>query len=67
MVVRTDFQMMVTHNFMGGTEFNKDGTKMFVSYHNVDATKLDNDGDIDYIAEYNLSTPFDISQSYLCR
>ena len=47
------------HNFMGGPEFNKDGTKMFVSYHN--GANFVNDGDDDFIAEYNLSTPFDIS------
>ena len=48
------------HNFMGGPEFNKDGTKMFVSYHNI-ASKADEAGDDDFIAEYTLSTPFDIS------
>ena len=47
------------HNFMGGPEFNKDGTKMFVSYHN--GANFENDGDDDFIAEYTLSTPFDIS------
>ena len=46
-------------NIMGGPEFNKDGTKMYVSYHN--GTNLEEDGDDDYIAEYNLSTPFDTS------
>ncbi|WP_440922603.1 autotransporter domain-containing protein [Candidatus Pelagibacter sp.] len=44
---------------MGGPEFNKDGTKMFVSYHNV-VNKLASGAD-DFIAEYTLSTPFDIS------
>ena len=47
------------HDTMGGPEFNKDGTNMFVSYHN--GTNFLNDGDDDFIAEYNLSTPFDIS------
>ena len=47
------------HDTMGGPEFNKDGTKMFVSYHN--GANFENDGDDDFIAEYNLSTPFDIS------
>ena len=47
------------HTVMGGPEFNKDGTKMYVSYHN--GANLEEDGDDDYIAEYNLSTPFDIS------
>ena len=37
------------HTVMGGPEFNKDGTKMYVSYHN-DAS-LENGGDDDYIAE----------------
>ena len=44
---------------MGGPEFNKDGTKMFVSYHNL-VNKLASGAD-DFIAEYTLSTPFDIS------
>ena len=44
---------------MGGPEFNKDGTKMFVSYHNSAHKTLG--GDDDFIAEYTLSTPFDIS------
>ena len=45
---------------LGGIEFNKDGTKMFLSYHNL-VQKNDASGDDDYIAEYTLSTPFDIS------
>ena len=44
---------------MGGPEFNKDGTKMFVSYHNI-VNKVASGAD-DFIAEYTLSTPFDIS------
>ena len=44
---------------MGGPEFNKDGTKMFVSYHNL-VNKVASGAD-DFIAEYTLSTPFDIS------
>ena len=47
-------------NIMGGPEFNKDGTKMFLSYQN-DSAKNDDSGDDDFIAEYTLSTPFDIS------
>ena len=47
--------------FMGGPEFNKDGTKMFVSYHNDTKRNDDDSGDDDFIAEYTLSTPFDIS------
>ena len=46
-------------NTMGGPEFNKDGTKMFVSYHNL-INKIASGAD-DFIAEYTLSTPFDIS------
>ena len=46
-------------NTMGGPEFNKDGTKMFVSYHNV-VNKVASGAD-DFIAQYTLSTPFDIS------
>ena len=46
-------------NTMGGPEFNKDGTKMFVSYHN-NINKIASGAD-DFIAEYTLSTPFDIS------
>jgi len=45
---------------LGGIEFNKDGTKMFLSYHNL-VQKNDASGDDDYIAEYTLSRPFDIS------
>ena len=45
---------------LGGIEFNKDGTKMFLSYHNL-VQKNDASGDDDYIAEYTLSKPFDIS------
>ena len=48
------------HDVLGGIEFNKDGTKMFLSYHNL-VQKNDASGDDDYIAEYTLSTPFDIS------
>ena len=47
------------HDTMGGPEFNKDGTKMFVSYHNI-VNKVASGAD-DFIAEYTLSTPFDIS------
>ena len=47
------------HASMGGVEFNKDGTKMFVSYHNL-INKIASGAD-DFIAEYTLSTPFDIS------
>jgi len=46
------------HENMGGIEFNNDGTKMFLSYMN---TTNYNVGDDDYIAEYTLSTPYDIS------
>ena len=38
---------------LNGIEFNSDGTKMFTVYQG--------DGDIDFINEYDLSTPFDIS------
>ena len=45
---------------VSGIEFNKDGTKMFTTY----AGKLivgGANGDMRYINEYTLSTPFDIS------
>jgi len=48
------------HDVLGGIEFNKDGSKMFLTYHN---TANYTTGDDDYIAEYTLSTPFDISTS----
>ena len=47
------------HDTMGGPEFNKDGTKMFVSYQNNASSGAG--GVDDFIAEYTLSTPFDIS------
>ena len=47
------------HDNMGGPEFNNDGTKMFVSYQNNASSGAG--GVDDFIAEYNLSTPFDIS------
>ncbi len=43
-------------SFLNGIAFNSDGTKMFTSY----LFSTDND-DIDFINEYDLSTPFDIS------
>ena len=43
-------------SFLNGIAFNSDGTKMFTSY----LISTDND-DIDFINEYDLSTPFDIS------
>ena len=42
---------------LNGIEFNSDGTKMFTSYSAAD-TRSSN---IDFINEYDLSTPFDIS------
>ena len=63
--ISNSFASMVTHvddqTFQDGTksftlngiEFNSDGTKMFTVYQG--------DGDIDFINEYDLSTPFDIS------
>ena len=47
------------HDNMGGPEFNNDGTKMFVSYQNNASSGAG--GVDDFIAEYTLSTPFDIS------
>ena len=43
-----------------GIEFNKDGTKMFISYANHHATNPSTN-DIHIINEYNLTTPYDIS------
>ena len=43
-------------SFLNGIAFNSDGTKMFTSY--LGSTDNDN---IDFINEYDLSTPFDIS------
>ena len=43
-----------------GIEFNKDGTKMFISYGNHHATNPSTN-DIHIINEYNLTTPYDIS------
>ena len=64
MVTKIDDQVFqdaadVKDGSMGGPEFNKDGTKMFVSYHNI-VNKVASGAD-DFIAEYTLSTPFDIS------
>ncbi|MDC1496813.1 autotransporter outer membrane beta-barrel domain-containing protein [Pelagibacteraceae bacterium] len=42
---------------IGGIHFNVDGTKMFTIYSTTDT----GNGKIDYINEYDLSTPFDIS------
>jgi len=44
-------------SFLNGIEFNSDGTKMFTIYSTTDTVN----GKIDYINEYDLSTPFDIS------
>ena len=44
-------------SFLNGIEFNSDGTKMFTIYSGASG----NDNDIDFINEYDLSTPFDIS------
>ena len=47
-------------SILTGIEFNSDGTKMFTIYSNASG----NDGDlaqVDFINEYDLSTPFDIS------
>ncbi|MDB9986610.1 autotransporter outer membrane beta-barrel domain-containing protein [Candidatus Pelagibacter sp.] len=63
--ISNSFGAMVTHNqtvtvnqssggFVGGIEFNNDGTKMFTSYAQVNGSEF-------YIQEYNLSTPYDIS------
>ena len=43
-------------SFLNGITFNSDGTKMFTSY----SASTGND-DIDFINEYDLSAPFDIS------
>ena len=49
-----------THG-LNGIAFNPDGTKMFVSAGNASSSPHDaGDGD-DFINEYNLPTPFDIS------
>ena len=44
-------------SILTGIEFNSDGTKMFTVYSNASG----NDNGIDFINEYDLSTPFDIS------
>ena len=44
-------------DFLTGIEFNADGTKMFTVYINADTAN----SNIDFINEYDLSTPFDIS------
>ncbi|WP_075534891.1 autotransporter outer membrane beta-barrel domain-containing protein [Candidatus Pelagibacter communis] len=44
-------------NFLTGIEFNSNGTKMFTIY----SVASGNDNQIDFINEYDLSTPFDIS------
>ena len=43
--------------FLNGIEFNSDGTKMFTSYSAADT----GNSNIDFINEYDLSIPFDIS------
>ena len=67
--ISSSFGAMVTHNqtvavsmpilnsggFVDGIEFNNDGTKMFTSYAQEDSSGAD------YIQEYNLSKPYDIS------
>ena len=45
------------YGLAAGIEFNKDGTKMFVSYAQVDATETVTR----HIVTFNLSTPYDIS------
>ena len=45
------------YGLAAGIEFNKDGTKMFVSYAQVDATETVPR----HIVTFNLSTPYDIS------
>ena len=45
------------YGLAAGIEFNKDGTKMFVSYAQVDATATVPR----HIVTFNLSTPYDIS------
>ncbi len=47
------FQDGTNSTTLNGIEFNSDGTKMFTVYQG--------DSDIDFINEYDLSTPFDIS------
>ena len=42
---------------LSGIEFNSNGTKMFTIY----SAASGNDNNIDFINEYDLSTPFDIS------
>ena len=44
-------------SILTGIEFNSDGTKMFTVYSSASG----NDNGIDFINEYDLSTPFDIS------
>ena len=44
-------------DFLTGIEFNADGTKMFTVYITADT----GNSNIDFINEYDLSTPFDIS------
>ena len=60
MVTEVDDQQIVFEDggstFPNGITFNGDGTKMFVSF----SGSTDN-GNFDFINEYNLSTPFDIS------
>ena len=46
-------------SFLNGIEFNSDGTKMFTIYSTNDIGN--GNGKVDYINEYDLSTPFDIS------
>ena len=59
-VTEVDDQQIVFEDggstFPNGITFNDDGTKMFVSF----STSTDN-SDFNFINEYNLSTPFDIS------
>jgi len=59
-VTEVDDQQIVFEDggstFPNGITFNDDGTKMFVSF-----SRSTNNSDFDFINEYNLSTPFDIS------
>ena len=68
--ISNSFASMVTHiddqtfqdggsgsSILTGIEFNSDGTKMFTVY----SAASGNDNNIDFINEYDLSTPFDIS------
>ena len=68
--ISNSFGAMVTHvdqqifadggsgsTTLGGIEFNSDGTKMFTSYSAADT----GNSNIDFINEYDLSIPFDIS------